>query len=594
MATSNLVLRLKGSYRRHGDIWLLAGIVLAAALLRILLLLPGRVVWGDEPSYLWLGRNWITGRGFTFTGHPDPHHSPLYPMVTGLLFLVTHDLELASDIYYVLFGSLLAVPIFLLARRIYGRTTGLWAALVVSFYPALTGAVLFWGTMTEPIYYFLVYLGFWFALLAAEENRLWAFAATSAALALAYLCRPEAIGYLAAALLFWGLVWLAKRQLFWWRSLGALALYGLVFLIIFFPYAAFVHSQTGSWQVTEKAGVTFVTCLGLASHDVVAFDQATWGLDSTGHEVFFFSPESYNVSMSDYVREHPHEFAQMVVGNLRDFQHYLLSRRMFPSFLLAVVALAFFATPWDRLRLQRELLLWLTVLPLLGFVLFFIQERYIGAALPTLAIWLAAGLQHLGQWLAATWANLVGVRTLPALQDSPQPQATGFSGESPMGDAPLTLRKGGVAALPVKHWAWTVGRLLVVLPFVAALVWFLVYTPTVIRGTSLGSYRFGHKSVGLWLHERVPREAVVMSRYPAIAFYADTTWRPTPNASIQEMLEYARYKQVDYWVLDEGETARMRPQYRPLLDGSTLPAPLERIHVDRSDGQRLVVFRFNW
>ena len=558
MAASNPTPPLKSSYRRHGDLWLLTGVVLAAALLRILLLLRGRVVWGDEPSYLWLGRNWITGRGFTFTGHPDPHHSPLYPIVTGLLFLLTRDLELASDIYYVLFGSLLAVPIFLLARRIYGRTTGLWAALVVSFYPALTGAVLFWGTMTEPIYYFLVYLGFWFALVAAEENRLWAFAATSAAFALAYLCRPEAIGYLAAALLFWGLVWLAKRQLFRWRSLGALALYGLVFLIIFFPYAAFVHSQTGSWQVTEKAGVTFVTCLGLASHDVVAFDQATWGLDSTGHEVFFFSPESYNVSMSDYVREHPQEFVQMVVGNLRDFQHYLLSRRMFPSFLLAVVALAFFATPWDRLRLQRELLLWLTVLPLLGFVLFFIQERYIGAALPTLAIWLSAGLRHLGQWLAGTWVGLV------------------------YGDRRRVVATSAVA------------RALTALPLVATLAWFLAYTPAVIQGTSLGSYRLGHKTVGLWLHERVPREAVVMSRYPAVAFYADTTWRPTPNASIQEMLEYARYKQVDYWVLDEGETARMRPQYRRLLDESTLPAPLERMHVDGSDGQRLVVFRFNW
>ena len=546
------VLRLGDSCRKHRDAWLLAGVVLLAAAVRVGLLLgTERVVWGDEPSYLWLGRNWITGRGFTFTGRPDPHHSPLYPMVTGLLYLLTGDMERSSDICYVLFGALLAVPIFLLARRIYDRGTGLWAALVVSLYPALTGAVLFWGTMTEPLYLLLCYVGFYAALVAVEEEWLWGYPVAGACIALAYLTRPEAIGYLAGMVLFWLGVLVVERRLLSRRSLGGLALYAGAFLALVFPYAVFVHGQTGSWQITEKAGVTFITCLGLATHDVAAFDRATWGLDSTGHEVFFFSDESYNVSMVDYVREHPGEFARLVVQNVRAFLNYLISPRMLPSLLVPVVALGLWAVPWGRSRLRRELWLGLTVLPLAGFALFFIQERYIGAVLPTLTIWVAVGLRHLGRWCADTWANLSG----------------------------RGRRLGGA---------------LRVAPLVAVLVWFVVALPAEMRGTSVGSYRLGHKTVGLWLGERVTPETVVMSRYPAIAFYAGTVWRPTPNASVDEMLEYARYKTVDYLVLDERETVQMRPQFRPLLDGVELPAPLERVHVDASEGERLVVFRLHW
>jgi 4-amino-4-deoxy-L-arabinose transferase-like glycosyltransferase len=550
--------QLRLSFQAHRQRWLVAAIVLAAAALRIILLTTGRVVWGDEPSYLWLGRNLFTGHGFSFTGHPDPHHSPFYPIVTGLLYLVTHNMELSSDICYVVFGALLAVPIFLLARRIYGRRVGYWAAILVSAYPALTGAVMHWGTMTEPIYYLLVFSGFYWALVAVEDDKLWGYVGAGAAFSLAYLTRPEAIGYLAAAVLFWALVLLCERRLFRWRTLVTWGAYALAFLALFFPYAFFVHQQTGSWQVTEKAGVTFVTCLGLASHDVVAFDQATWGLDSTGHEVFFFSSESYNVSMEEYIVQHPREFAQMVWGNLREFQQQLLSRRMLPTYFLPLLALAFFGAVWNRARLRRELLLWLTVLPLLGFVLFFIQERYIGAALPTIAIWLALGLSTLGDWCARTWDNLRHDREETAL-------------------------------VPQQPRGW-LGRALVAWPLVLVVAWFLYQEPAIMRGTAIGSVRPGQKSVGLWLGAQVGRDAVVMSRYPSIAFYADTVWRPTPNASVEQMLEYARFKQVDYLVLDESETEQMRPQYRALLDGP-LPAPLERVHVDDTDGDRLVVIK---
>jgi hypothetical protein len=85
----------------------IAGVAAWALLVRLFALFqPQRIVWGDEPFYLWLGRNWLTGQGYSFTGYPDVHHTPLYPLLSGVSYLLTrtvaHDaaraMEIGSDL----------------------------------------------------------------------------------------------------------------------------------------------------------------------------------------------------------------------------------------------------------------------------------------------------------------------------------------------------------------------------------------------------------------------------------------------------------------------------------------------------------------
>jgi len=121
----------------------LAAVSVGAAVVRIAALLqPYRMVWGDEPFYLWLGRNWLTGGGYTFTGYSDVHHTPMYPLLSGVLYLLTHDMELASNICYVLFGMLLVIPIYWLGKEIYTRGAGYVSAILVAIYPAIATAPL--------------------------------------------------------------------------------------------------------------------------------------------------------------------------------------------------------------------------------------------------------------------------------------------------------------------------------------------------------------------------------------------------------------------------------------------------------------------
>ncbi len=548
---------------RKVEILTIAGFCLWAALVRLVaLLLPQRIVWGDEPFYLWLGRNWLSGRGYTFTGYSDVHHTPMYPLLSGLFYLLTRQftpspsvgMELASDICYVLFGVLLLIPIYLLAREMYRREVGYISVFLLAIYPAISILPLFWGTLTEPPYYFFVYSGLLMTFLAIRQERIWAYFLAGFCFGLAYLTRPEAVAYVAIGSLVLVLVKLFERRLFTRQMLIRLTLYGVGFLLLFLPYAYYVAQETGSWMISEKAGVTFVTCIGLSEGDTKAFDQATWGLDSTGKEVFFFSRESYQVSMLDVIRAYPAEFLQLVIRNVRRFVSSLLSFRLFPVYFLPLLGLAFFKRPWDKPRTKGELLLLASLIPVGVFLLFFIQDRYIATLLPTLVIWLALGAYELGLWFSQTVANLLAGHALR------------------------------------RRWL----TVLTAVPTIALLLFFTLLLPRLVTHyTTTGSFRPEHKTVGLWLKGNIPQGSVVMSRYPAIAFYADAYWEPTPNAEYRQVLAYARANHVDYFVLDELEARELRPQLAFLLNEYATPAELELIYVDRSPNGKLVVFKLD-
>ncbi len=527
------------------------GVILGAAVFRIALVLTSdRIVWGDEPFYLWLGRNWLTGQGYTFTGYHDVHHTPLLPLLSGLLYLVIGDLETASNLLYIVCGALLAVPVYLIAREMYGRPVAVMASVLVSVWPALTFAVLYWGTNTEPLYFLVVYSGIFCGLAGLRDHQPWAFALAGVFFALAYLTRPEAVGYLVFVLAFIALVRLAERRLFTRRTLTALALVLLGYLALFLPYAYYVRQHTGEWMVSEKAGVTYVTSKSLAYGDTVTFDRLTWGLDSSGQEVYFFSPESYNVSMIEVIAQDPMDFVKLVYMNVRRFADSLLALRMFAYWLLPLLAAGWLRRPWTVERLKAELYLLVAISPVLGFLVFFVQDRYIAAMLPGLIIWSANGLKAVQDWLSETISKLTA---------------------------------GGAG-----RRFWTMA--LLSLPCVLLLA-FLAYTvPDVVSTTHSGSWRSEHKLVGLWLRSNTPPGGVLMSRYPAIAFYAHKRWVATPNAPVADVLRYASGKGATYWVVDERETVKLRPQFAQLVAGTQSTPNLRTLHVDTSSPEKIAVF----
>ncbi len=533
---------------RRAPAWGLWAPLAVSGILHLLMAARDRIVWGDEPVYLWLGQNWLHGRGFQIFGFNDVHHTPGYPFLTAVVSLLTGDAALASLLLYVVFGTLLVVPVYFLARDLYGERNAAWAALIIGLLPALNVAIPVWGSMTEPPYLFLIACALYLTFRALRGGRGWNYGLAGLALGFAYLIRPEAVWYTLVLGLLLFLIPLAERR-HSWAWLGSLILYGLGFLVSFAPYAYYTYLNTGAWLVSEKVGFTFGHALYLAQNDNIGADRFIWGLDSTGLRVFFYSDESYHLSVTQFIRENPRAFLRHLYRNTRTLSDKIFALQLFPVFLVPLTVLGLFRTPWDRTRLKGEMLLFAALIPPLTFLVFFVLERYYVPLLIPLGIWAGEGLGSLGDWALETWHQLRG-RAL-----------------SPRSNA---LAHGILATL-------------------VAVLLVAMHPRALVQASRVRSFRPEHKAVGLWLRDHVPPTARIMARYPAIAYHAERRWIPSPHAEYGQIIRYARAQGADYWVVDQWETD-WRPQIASLFTEPT-PPELELIYRSDAGPAPILVFR---
>lgn len=543
-----------------------AGLLLLAALVRWYWGTRARIVWGDEPFYLWLGQSLLDGTGYQFFGISGVHFSPLFPLLAGFIAKLAGMLGAAgpqalmagSAALYLVCGALLVLPVYGIARRLAGDAAGLAAGLATAVYPALTAAVPLWGTMSEPLYLLLIAAAWWALLVALETHRTVAYAAAAVLLGLAYLTRTEALVYVitgAGGVLL--LDWLipapearsARPMVRLGRPVVGVAVLLVAFGIVISPYLILLHAETGQWQLAEEAGSTYVSAQGLARNDVAAFDRATWGLDPASGQVYLFSPASEGQGLLDAIAADPQAFIRLLLTNGRDLIATTFSGRLLPWPLIGVILLGLIARPWDTRRLRGELLLLAALAGPLSFLPFFIQDRYLAGVLIPALVWIGGGTAWLGDWLADTLAT--------------------------------------VTARP----AWRkLFRSLPALLVVLALLWQGPRLWTALHRTS--SFQPGHLAAAAELSRlRIPSDTVVLSRYPAIAFHAGTRWAPTPATTWDEVAAYAERKRARYLAID-GWEAKLRPQLAFLLDPGAAPRALRHVATLTGGSSPVVLYEF--
>jgi len=534
-------------------------LLLLAAAVRIYWGTRTRVVWGDEPFYLWLGRSLLSGDGYQFFGISGVHFSPLFPLLADLLGRAAPGVPAAGSLaLYVACGSLLLLPVYAIAWRLAGERAAIAAATAAAFLPALTSGIPRWGTMTEPLYLLLIAAAWWALLVGLQDGRGWPDLAAGAFLGLAYLTRTEALAPAAAGLSTLFLLRCWGGPGFRRAGLG-LAAGVAAFALVIFPYLWLLHGETGSWQLAEEAGSTYVSAQGLARGDVAAFDRATWGLDPASGEVYLFSPTSESQGLAGAILSDPRTFLQLLRLNIADLGRTVSGIRLVPLPLLALVALGLFAPPWDAGRLRGELLLASSLTGALAFLPFFIQDRYLATALIPAAVWIGEGTAWLGHWLATSWAAIRPGRARPAP------------------DAFARLSPGE-------------GSLLLFVPTVILAVGLLLAQPSLhaVLGRTR-SFRPSHLAAAALLARVSDPEAVVLSRFPAIAYHAGRAWAPTPAASWPEVADYARRKGAGYLAVDPWELD-LRPELAALGDPATAPSGLTALGKVGSGDDRVLLY----
>lgn len=528
----------------------LAATVLMAAVLRLLYATLPRLVRWDEAGHLMIARNLVDGLGYTSrAGMVDMHLPPVLPLLSAGLIRLGLSPEWATSTIHIVTGALLCIPVYLLARALYGSRAGLVAGLLVAVYPALAAQPFLWGTMTESPFLLAVFAGVWAVHRSLQSGRAGWYAGVGLCFGLAYLTRPEGLVYFAVLGLFM-VAWHLARRSFWrWATFWRLALAVTVCLAVMSPYVLFLHRTSGQWMLSGKTGIILDIAPAYIADDQAAHDLAVSRLDSAGREVMWFSPERFERKFSDYVLENPRRFLFYVRKNMAATWDALFHQTLFAPWVVALAALGLFARPWDRRRGWREGLLAATLLPMASFWVYFVIDRFLIGALPAGLIWAAGGIVHLSGWAVQSLDGLRARRV---------------------------------------RWLAVVGSALPLALVLAFAIW-LGFSQL---QAGLARMAWSHKDAGRWLESASAPSDVIMVRSTEVGLYANRQSVTSPNATWEELLAYARAHDARYLVVDANEVTRFRPQFSFLLQPETAPAEVTYLRTF-TNGTVTLVYRIN-
>lgn len=521
---------------------ILALIVLAALLFRALAASTRPLVMLDETAYVRMAENLAAGQGLLdITGLTATHFSPLLPMLSAAAGKLTSgDYIMASYAMVVLFGSLLLIPAWFLARDIAGPRVGLMTAALLAVMPVMVD-------YSSRIYSESMYVFFLLTALAAGWRLLkggrWPWGALAGlALGLAYLANPSAVFYFAALLLL--MLAVAVRRKEWRRLLPALAIFSALFLLLAVPYVLYLHDELGRWTYSGKAAGNIQAAAAGLTHGTPEWEREMLSLTDDG-QLRIMAIEDQSDPLTSLVIN-----PRLGVKIFLEQSWLFYSRELqqtFPLWLLPVVGLGLFAGAWDRRRAASNGYLLLMMAPALVIFTMYAHNRFFIPFVPLAAIWAAMGWERLEQW----------------------------------GRESAALSLKGAWRRRVKHLVPALVAVAVLLP-VAGLA-----AATVLRQEYSPQYR----QAGEWLKQNAAPGQRIMGREYTTALYAGGTAVMLPWADLAATNDYAAAQEVDYLAISHRDIVDNRRDLMPLLaDGINEQTGWLPVQAIPADGDSIYIF----
>jgi len=214
--------------------------------LRLYAVLMAKGIAYDSTSYGFMARDFLKGE---FLKGLIPAFHPFYPFLISLFSFDPANVEIAGRCLSLFFGTITLIPVFYLAKEISGPKGAIFSGLFYSFHPYLvsySGMFLseatYWGLLTFSIYCF------WTGL---KKRKIFRLTISGFLLALAYLTRPEGIGYFIVFLIWIVLYEGLKKG--WFKKFALIGALILPLFILAIPYLIHIHRETGQWFISQKA-----------------------------------------------------------------------------------------------------------------------------------------------------------------------------------------------------------------------------------------------------------------------------------------------------------------------------------------------------
>jgi len=432
-------------------------------------------------------------------------YPPLFPLLIAGVHLMGPNVELAAKLVSLFFGSLIVIPVYLIAKEMYDHRVGQTAALITALHPVLVGASV--AVLSEASYTFFLYAGILCSLLAARSQYRATALCAGVAFGLAYLIRPEA--------LLLAVVTAAIVVLYGWkhrsRAMQVAVCQIAAFAILGAPYVIFLKVRTGQFRLEAKSSSNFALSRMLLQG--MSLNQANYAIDDT------LTPRGLNMrSDLEVILSTKFDFSTSIRlirsaarQNTRQVVYYLLKHGACGgAWLIGLVAMGWFGSAWNQERAVGEgvLITILVCLVVPMFSLIFFNSRFVIPFLPLLIIWAAKGVNELANWSEETAHNLL-----------PGPRCVSRIGLSVSGFA--------------------VGGMLLI-------GWVNVQTFPDLHRDDLAL-----KTLGLQLKRQFLGVGKIMDVSPIPAFYAGAVVRNYPYTDSSTALRYIAANNVDLLVLRE-------------------------------------------
>ena len=229
--------------------------VLVGLAIRVALAVSDDVITNDASAYLRSGQSLWAGDGFRREGHPELHFPPLYPAVLGGLDRLWATRQRAMVAATLVASTAVLLLVASLARRLGGDRAGVAAVWIAALAAGLTDVPVTSGSGNEVVFVLLVLAAIRLALLAHDrQGGARQLAALGAGAMLGAPTSPGPRGCstraVVAAILLAPIVVRAARD----RRSRLLAVASMTagLLVFLVPYASYLHTNTGSWELTAK------------------------------------------------------------------------------------------------------------------------------------------------------------------------------------------------------------------------------------------------------------------------------------------------------------------------------------------------------
>ena len=362
----------------------------------------------EGTEYARIAQNLIAGNGYVGIATPGTEllFPPLFSFLIAGVTLIVGDAGIAGRIVSVVFGTLLAFPVYLIAGRLFGQRAALVAAALAAFHPYLI--VFSVSVFGESTFLTLLMAAVYSAMYATTKPTRLALAASGALYGASYLVRPEAFIYMLVGL---G-CFLLSRLLFARDKLRSIAgralLMPLLFLVVAGPYIGWLSMHAGHLRLEGKSplnlSVELKTIRGLSDM------EASFGVDQNLTEQgYYYQPNvnliaSYRLSLSELMSLVKAR-AKTVVENTGAAVAGWLSPALF-----ALAVLGLFSRAWGPSLVldQLHLLVLLSLSIVATFFIYSAPLRYYLLVLVLFFIWASAAKDGLKLW-AQRSASLCGL-----------------------------------------------------------------------------------------------------------------------------------------------------------------------------------------